>query len=52
MIYPFLAFTTYVLSERCQEMNLTELREFLNEENDFTEEQRKIIAECPEFNNL
>lgn len=48
----FLSFCTYFLVERSANMNLEDLRDFLNEENDFTEEQRQIIAECPELANL
>jgi hypothetical protein len=52
MVYPFLVFSTYVLSENCQDLNLAGLRTYLNEEDDFDEDQRQIIAECPEFQNL
>lgn len=52
MIYPFLAFCTFAISEQCQDLSLEQLREYLNEEDDFDEDQRRIISECPEFQNL
>ncbi|CAD5216598.1 unnamed protein product [Bursaphelenchus xylophilus] len=48
----FISFCTYFLCERAQNLKLKELREFLNEEADFDEEQLRIIRECPEFDNL
>lgn len=52
IIPSFISFCTYFLCERAQNMNLAQLREFLNEESDFDEEQMRIINECPEFQNL
>ncbi|KAI6184786.1 hypothetical protein M3Y97_00633700 [Aphelenchoides bicaudatus] len=52
MVYPFLAFCTFVLSERCQDLDLAKMRDYLNEEDDFDPEQREIIESCPEFKNL
>ncbi|KAI6220006.1 hypothetical protein M3Y99_01629400 [Aphelenchoides fujianensis] len=48
----FLSFCTFVISEQCKNLNLADLREYLNEEDDFDEEQREIIRGCPEFANL
>ncbi|KAI6171855.1 hypothetical protein M3Y98_00908600 [Aphelenchoides besseyi] len=50
--HSFMAFCTYVISERCKNFTLAELREYLNEENDFDAEQMEIIRSCPEFANL
>ncbi|CAD5212345.1 unnamed protein product [Bursaphelenchus okinawaensis] len=52
IIPAFISFCTYFLCERAQNLKLKELREFLNEEADFDEEQLRIIRECPEFDNL
>lgn len=52
MINPFIVFCTYVISERIQNMDLLEMRSFLDEIDDFDEEQRRIISECPELQTL
>lgn len=33
----------YEMAKRTENMNLTELREYLNEEDDFTERERRFI---------
>ncbi|KAI6224183.1 hypothetical protein M3Y95_00856000 [Aphelenchoides besseyi] len=50
--HSFMAFCTYVISERCKNFTLAELRDYLNEENDFDADQLEIIRSCPEFANL
>ena len=48
----FMSFCTYEISERCRNLSLVQLREFLNENDDFDEKEREIIKQCPEFENI
>lgn len=48
----FVSFCVYFLVLRTKGLNLENMRNFLNEEDDFTEEQKRIIAECPELAEL
>jgi hypothetical protein len=48
----FVSFCVYFLVIQTKGLNLEGMRNFLNEENDFTDEQQKIIAECSELANL
>jgi hypothetical protein len=44
-------FCTYVLADRAQNLNLAQIREMLNEQDDFSEEERKLIAEFADIQN-
>lgn len=39
----------YVLAHRLQNKTLTEVREVLHEEDDFTEKERALISDIPEL---
>jgi hypothetical protein len=47
-----MVYCTYVIADQCKDKKLAELREYLNEENDFDPDQRKILDECPEFQEM
>jgi hypothetical protein len=49
IITPFIHFCTYILADRSQGKPVSEIREMLNEIDDFTEEERRLIASCPEL---
>jgi hypothetical protein len=49
ILHPLTHFACYVLAERCQNKSLSDIREILHEEDDFNEEERQIISQCPEL---
>ncbi|KAI6171763.1 hypothetical protein M3Y98_00898500 [Aphelenchoides besseyi] len=48
----FLHYTTHLMSIHCVDMNLSELRKYLDQTDDFSAEKRELMSQCFEFKNL